>query len=428
MKIVIKNDLEGEKLNDLFLFVEQYCDKFSMEGSYYTGVLDKDEFNAICKEMLGHCYFEGSNKIDYEAIITGPQQYNINHPDLLYRVISGRGADSFCVGLYCHCYFAMGGEVYNGAIKTRKKLLTSTRFYAGEVFSNIVFYAGSTQLFIIYLGLAVLDLNKEQYQEFLKLDIEHEEYKEGYYYLTDAPEDAYMYQKGDQVEIKITSNLTGNYLESLLAFVERYCDKFLMSTVSGYNNGNLDNDEFDEMQKGLDLYYLHKDIESGSMSKEDVFYLEEINELGIKTHIEAEELVNKVMREGREKMKEKDYYADFMVNPQSYTEKHIDFLYRHFGDMDMRGFGGIYCCCYCIFAIGNVYSETKKTIKSLFDYPWFDGIQFKDIMLYSDDAHMFFINNKMKEAHLRLTKEQYQEFLQLNIKHEKVTYDDYTFN
>jgi len=188
MKIVISNNLKGKKLSDLLLFVEKYCDKFSMEGiDSYTGALNKDEFDLMYKEMSKHHYFEGLEEMDYNTIINSPQRYDINHPDLLQRTISIEGIDSFGLGLYCNCYFILSGEVYNKTIRTMKSLFRSSINYAGEIFINIIFYSGNIQMLIIYRELAFLNLNKEQYQEFLKLDIEHEEYKEGYYYVTDAP-------------------------------------------------------------------------------------------------------------------------------------------------------------------------------------------------------------------------------------------------
>ena len=195
-KIVIKDDLEGKELNGLFSLVELYCDKFSVEGVYhYTGALDRERFDEIQKEMSEYyaslTYLgEGTPltfKIKYKDIIYGSQKYDINHPDLLYKVISGQGVDATGNGLYCHCYFVMGGEVYNSVIKTMKGLFSSPRRYGRELFSNIVFYAGKVQMLILYGYLAILDLSEEQYKEFLNPGIEHEEYIEGHYYVTDVP-------------------------------------------------------------------------------------------------------------------------------------------------------------------------------------------------------------------------------------------------
>ena len=180
MKIIIKDNLTSEKLQELFSFVEQYCDKFSMEGSsFYTGAMDKDEFNTIKsstykKVPTYHKYF--LRKLHYKDIITGPQKYNINHPDLLYRTLSMIGVTSIGAGLYYNAYFVLG-QVYRDVQKTIKNLFDYP-YYMDEEFMNMILYSGNVQMLIIHNEYqeAVLSLSKEQYQVFLKLNIEHEEF------------------------------------------------------------------------------------------------------------------------------------------------------------------------------------------------------------------------------------------------------------
>ena len=80
MKIIIKDNLTSEKLQELFSFVEQYCNKFSMEGSnFYTGAMTKTKFDEMYKTVP--TYHKSLHKEHNKDIITtGPQLYDINHP------------------------------------------------------------------------------------------------------------------------------------------------------------------------------------------------------------------------------------------------------------------------------------------------------------------------------------------------------------
>ena len=176
MKLIIKDNLKNESLKDLFLFVEQYCDKFSIEGSnFYTGAMTKTEFDEMYKTVP--TYPESLHKVHNKDIITtGPQLYDINHPDLLYRTLSTIGVTSIGAGLYYNAYFILG-QVYKDVRKTIKNLFDYP-YYMDEEFMNMILYSGNVQMLIIHNEYqeAILSLSKEQYQVFLKLNIEHEEF------------------------------------------------------------------------------------------------------------------------------------------------------------------------------------------------------------------------------------------------------------
>lgn len=217
-----------------------------------------------------------------------------------------------------------------------------------------------------------------------------------------------------KMKIIIEDNLDFKETKKIFSFAKQYCDKFSMEGA-GVFGAKIEKNEFERLQKELQIYFCNEDKERRRKYKEDKkyhFFLKE--HFGFGTESAVNEYFDGLKKQDFECLNDITYEM-FINNSGTYEIFHPDFLYRTISFIGVIGVGGAYCNCY--FKVRKVFDEIFNKKKYLFDYDWFHEEQYMNLIMYTEDNRILAIYNELYEAELNLNEEQYKEFTKLNIKH-----------
>jgi protein-arginine kinase activator protein McsA len=211
--VCIIDDLEGEKLKELLLFVIGKSNKMSLER-VYRGKLTDEEFNQMqvqykefifdedkkrrlyYKENINgyreriNKYYSGETKAEkyFDAVLEQElENYkSINHQDFNngnFKPYCGKTSDLLNVsftrirptgygGVSEICYFKLGDTVRK-VISNMHKLFQYPHYIENTKFEDLTFYKGERVVLAIcqHEGFANLNFEDDEYEEFSKLSI-----------------------------------------------------------------------------------------------------------------------------------------------------------------------------------------------------------------------------------------------------------------
>jgi len=215
-KVLLYENLTGNKLMDLLSFVDSKSDRMSITRFHYNGMLTIEEYNQMQMEFrslliedikqLRLNYIENKdgyrdrlrenyslnteeeeedffndmledfcNTCKYEDFIDDKhERYSEETTDFLYVKVTR--CTPVTIGPVCElCFFTLG-ETYKKIISNIQKLFEMPYYIKNNKFEDLALYNGERKVLAIcsHEGFALMDLDDDEYEEFSKLDISHD--------------------------------------------------------------------------------------------------------------------------------------------------------------------------------------------------------------------------------------------------------------
>lgn len=212
-KVMIHENLQGEKLKELLSFVAKKSNKMSL-ARYYEGKLTQEEFNKMqteykalileedkrnrvnyneningYRELINDFYdteieveeyfnnhlkqgLESYTSLKYEEFRNGKcERYNAKTQDLLYVKFT-RDTPVTRGPVFEVCYFKLG-EIFRKLVSNMNNLFEYPNYIENIEFEDLVFYNGERVALAIcsHENFAYMDLEDERYEELLELSI-----------------------------------------------------------------------------------------------------------------------------------------------------------------------------------------------------------------------------------------------------------------